>query len=192
MNQARCCVYGRVETDRHALFICPAAVLGREKQGCPWSDTKNDSVLVEIAVNLLEWNIDGTEQQGSGVGGCLNHLQQWHPPPSGCFKLNTDAPVNPETGFYTIGVVIAMQEKMVVGQLSAKNAEAMAVCDGLVLAWKRGFSIAVMERDSLQVVQRTMGDKALPVFASVRIAWDHWDKSCWYKEITRPYQEGFD
>ncbi|KAL2462363.1 Ribonuclease H-like domain containing protein [Abeliophyllum distichum] len=85
--------------------------------------------------------------------------QRWQPAPPRGLKINTDASVRPGAGFYTTGVVIrdkcgflvAMQELKVIGQLSAEDAEAMAVLDGLILARDRGYQIAVTECDPLRV-----------------------------------------
>ncbi|KAL2489630.1 Ribonuclease H domain [Forsythia ovata] len=73
-------------------------------------------------------------------------------------KINTDASVRPDAGFYTTGAVIrdecgffvAMQERKVIGQLSAEDTDVMAVGDGLILARDRGYQIAVTECDLLR------------------------------------------
>ncbi|KAL2469089.1 Ribonuclease H-like domain containing protein [Forsythia ovata] len=65
------------------------------------------------------------------------------------------------------GVVVAMQAKTTVEQLSPENTEAMAIQDGLNFARDRGFRIAEVECDSLRVIQSLKSDLCCAPNASV-------------------------
>ncbi|KAL2543494.1 RNase H domain-containing protein [Forsythia ovata] len=124
---------------------------------------RDNQVLVDSTGNIHEWDQVQGEKDGLVTRRALP--QRWQPAPPGGLKINTDA-VRPGAGFYTTGAVIrdecgffvAMQEREVIGQLSAEDAEAMAVRDGLILARDRGYQIAVTQCGPLRVVNTHKSD----------------------------------
>lgn len=93
----------------------------------------------------------------------VKHTRKWSKPPSGSFKLNTDASVWAGCGFMGLGGVVHDSEGMVIASRalrrdagwSADVAELMAIKEGLLLVNKLGLCVKFVESDAFVVVRET-------------------------------------
>lgn len=83
----------------------------------------------------------------------------WSPPPEGAVKLNVDGSFNPNTGFMGTGGLIRSNDCLWMAGVSTHEgagnallAEILAIKNGLVFAWDKGFRKVYCESDSLDVV----------------------------------------
>nr|POF20472.1 hypothetical protein CFP56_63889 [Quercus suber] len=88
-------------------------------------------------------------------------LSRWKAPPSGYFKINTDAAAFDDERCSCIGVVIrdcrgvvlAASSKVLSASFPAEISEALAMQEGVLLAAEMEVSHAIFESDSLSIIQ---------------------------------------
>nr|POF00754.1 putative ribonuclease h protein [Quercus suber] len=88
-------------------------------------------------------------------------LSKWKAPPTGFFKINTDAAAFDGGGNSCIGVVIrdnlgnvlAASSKVLAASFSTKISEALAMQEGVLLATEMDVSHTMFEFDSLSIIQ---------------------------------------
>ncbi|KAL5825683.1 hypothetical protein ACOSQ3_021746 [Xanthoceras sorbifolium] len=92
-------------------------------------------------------------------------LTRWKRPPIGCFKLNSDT----STGYLNnlvgvgsiicndLGLVMAASSCKVNSGLAVDIAEALAILEGIQLAWEVGIHPILVELDSKRVVDLLNG-----------------------------------
>ncbi|GMI85638.1 hypothetical protein like AT4G29090 [Hibiscus trionum] len=89
---------------------------------------------------------------------------QWEPPPTDCVKTNFDASYQSDTWIMSIGIIIRNDNGLIMGagaylNMKAVNpemAEALACRQALRLTRELGFRRAVVEGDSLQIINKLL------------------------------------
>ncbi|CAI0556201.1 unnamed protein product [Linum tenue] len=116
----------------------------------------------EIIPKALDWLSDYLQAQGT-VSANMNHPsnpQGWRPPPSGSFKMNSDAGVLRLNGI-GLGCVLRDWNENFLGAVAGKEsgtcrpveAEARALVAGLREANRRGWSALIVESDCMKLIQ---------------------------------------
>ncbi|KAL5823768.1 hypothetical protein ACOSQ4_021668 [Xanthoceras sorbifolium] len=90
---------------------------------------------------------------------------RWKRPPIGCFKLNSDTSTGYLNNFVGVGSIICNDLGLVMAASSCKVnsglavdiAEALAILEGIQLAWEVGIHPILVELDSKRVVDLLNG-----------------------------------
>ena len=95
---------------------------------------------------------------------------RWRPPKQGWYKVNTDGAIFEDIKSCSVGVVIRNEKGELMGALSKKyglplgslEAEAMAVEEGVALAWDLGLKDIIIESDALLVTNSLENQNVMP------------------------------
>ncbi|KAK3205250.1 hypothetical protein Dsin_019296 [Dipteronia sinensis] len=170
------CHRRRAKSSTHALWCYPS--LKKIRAMCPFM--KNLKVHESLAMNdeIVPWNVSFLDdyrranmKELDSVGRTTKVILAWHPPPTGQFKVNTDASTDVNGGKVGIGIifqddqgkVMESNAHKIMAGYSTQIDEAEVLLRGLRFVREVGMWLCVLETDA-RVEVNLINAKSVPCF----------------------------